>query len=284
MRRPVAYALLGLAITILLLVAIREAFAPRLTLFLHDSLGVESDPVRADLSDALELRLYRSTRPHVGKIAALQKGLVLVHEGKPLIEEGYGFGFPIIESRGAAYISRHADTYVRQSGGRVSLVKAYRIDVVDRPTRPFRRKYADVPQIGRVVFTYTLRPPDAIEVVANFSDLRAEWDRAYLMNEQGAQAFTRYIAPDGRELEASEMGIWEQAQAPFGCWQAPDRQIRFCLETNAGQPGFVGRERYRQFNWLGFYTLSWSGIDLVVEPPTDTYTYVIRVLDGRADD
>jgi len=46
------------------------------------------------------LRLHSDTRPHVGKIAGLQKGLVWVQAGQTLVEEGYGFGCPIVEYNG----------------------------------------------------------------------------------------------------------------------------------------------------------------------------------------
>jgi hypothetical protein len=280
MRRWLAYALITLALVLLLLIAVRERYAPRLTLHLKDLIVRSPGALDGALTDSLDLRLYTTTRPHVGKIAALQKGLVLVHEGQELIEEGYGFGLPIIEADGAAHISRHATTSLVRRGGRLTMVKAYRIDVVDRPTRPLRVKYADVAPLGTVVFSYTIRPPDAIDVTVDFSGLEADWERAYLMNEQGARAFTRYVNPDGEALNAAEVGIWEETAAPFGCWEAPAHGIRFCVEALPGQRGFVGRERYRQYNWLGFYTLSWSGIDIAVDAPRDTYTYTIRVQEG----
>jgi hypothetical protein len=199
-----------------------------------------------------------------------------------LIEEGYGFGLPIIEADGTAYVSRHAVTSMARRDGRLTLVKAYRIDVADRPTRPFRVKYADVPPLGTVVVSYTIRGPDLIGVTVDFSRLNADWDHAYLMNEQGARPFVRYVSPSGTKLSAAEVGIWEETTAPFGCWEAPRWSVRFCVEASPGQPGFVGRERYRQYNWLGFYSLSWSGIDIAVDAPLDTYTYAIRIREGDA--
>ncbi len=280
MRRRLAYALITLVLVLLLLVAVRERYAPRLTLHLKDLVIQSPSALDGKLTDSLGLRLYTTTRPHVGKIAALQKGLVLVHEGRELIEEGYGFGLPIVEADGAAHISRHATTSLVWHGGQLTMVKAYRIDVVDRPTRPLRVKYADVAPLGTVVFSYTIRTPDAIEVTVDFSGLDADWERAYLMNEQGARAFTQYVNPTGEALNATQVGIWEETAAPFGCWEAPAHGIRFCVEASPGQRGFVGRERYRQYNWLGFYTLSWSGIDIAVDAPRDTYTYTIRVQEG----
>jgi hypothetical protein len=128
-----------------------------------------------------------------------------------------------------------------------------------------------------VTFTYTIRAPDAIDVAVDFSRLNEAWDRAYLMNEQGARVFSQYVAPDGERLDGAGVGIWQETRAPFGCWEAPGHGVRFCVDATLGQRGFVGRERYRQYNWLGFYGLSWSGIDIALEGPIDSYTYTIRV-------
>jgi hypothetical protein len=280
MRRSLKYVLSVLALLLVALIVIRERYEPRLALHLDHLLSRPQDALNVGLDEDLALRLHSDSRPHVGKIATLQKGLVLIHKDRALIEEGYGFGLPIIEVNGVAHISRHARTSTVRRGEQLSLVKSYRIDVVDRPTRPFRVKYADVASLGTVVFSYTIRAPDAIDVTVDFGGLNADWDRAYMMNEQGARSFTRYVDSTGRELEAADVGIWEETTAPFGCWEAPSRRVRFCVEAPPGQRGFVGRERYRQYNWLGFYALSWSGIDIAVEAPLDTYTYTIRVQHG----
>jgi hypothetical protein len=140
-----------------------------------------------------------------------------------------------------------------------------------------RVKYQDVQPLGTVVFSYTVRRPELIHVTVDFRGLDVHWDRAYLMNEQGARVFTHYRDPTGTLESGADIGIWREAEAPFGCWEAPTRGLRFCVEASAGQPGFIGRERYNQYNWLGIYTLSWSGIDIQVEAPVEAYAYTIRV-------
>jgi hypothetical protein len=267
--------LIGLALLAGLFL-VREYYAPHLTLIVRDTLW-GSEPLTVPLEDDLALRLYADTRPHTGKIAALQKGLVLVADGAEMIEEGFGFGAPIVQVGDATYLSRHAETARVQEKGRTTLVKTFTIDVVDRPTRIFRKKYRDVAPLGTVVFSYTLRPPESIDVSVDLTNLDVDWARVYLMNEQGARAFTRYRDPMGETWTGEDVGIWQQTEAPFGCWEAPEHGVRFCVEAPAGQPGFVGRERYNQYNWLGIYTLSWSGIDLEVAAPQAIFTYTLRV-------
>jgi hypothetical protein len=151
------------------------------------------------------------------------------------------------------------------------------MDTVDRPVRPLRRKYQPVAPIGTVIVTYTVRPPALISVTVDVTGLPPTWDAVYMMNEQGARAFTHYRDPTGQTWSSEDVGIWRQTKAPFGCWEAPEHGVRFCVDAKDGQSGFIGRERYNQYNWLGLYTLSWSGIDLEIEAPQDTFTYAIRV-------
>ncbi len=266
--------LAGGLVLLLTLVTVREVFEPFLTLYIDDVLRPKPAPQVVQLTEQTVLRLYTDTRPHVGKIASLQKALVLEHNGKLLAEEAYGFGLPLVVADGVPYNARHAEV---QHPAPNTLVKRYVMDIADRPVRPLRRKYQPVPPIGTVTVTYTVRPPNLITVTADFTGLDVPWDAVYLMNEQGARAFTRYRDATGQTWTGEDVGIWQQTPAPFGCWEAPAHRLRFCVDTEDGQPGFVGRERYNQYNWLGIYYLSWSGIDLEIAAPQDTFTYTIRV-------
>jgi hypothetical protein len=40
---------------------------------------------------------------------------------------------------------------------------------------------------------------------------------------------------------------------------------------------YYGRERYRQYYWVGVYVLSWAGIDLEVEAPAEQVMYRVVV-------
>lgn len=275
MKRPATVTLVGLLLLTGLLL-VRELYAPRLTLIVWDALR-GSEPLTVPLDETVMLRLYDDTRPHVGKIAALQKGLAMVVDGRSLVEEGFGFGAPIVQVGDVTYLSRRAETALVETGGRATLVKAYTIDVADRPTRFLQKKYQGVAPLGTVVFSYTLRPPSIVYLTVDLTGLEADWKRVYLMNEQGARAFPRYRDAAGNVREAGEVSIWEESAAPFGCWEAPARGVRFCVEAPLGQPGYVGRERYLQRNWLGVYMLSWSGIDLELDAPREIFTYTLRL-------
>jgi hypothetical protein len=191
-----------------------------------------------------------------------------------MIEEAYGFGLPIVVVAGTPHNARHATIMQVEEG---VWVKTFSIDTADRPTEFLKVKYEDVESIGTVVYTYTLSPPNEIAIEVDFTHLEASWERVYLMNEQGAVNFTLYEDPKGRWIDGTTVGIWEETKAPFGCWFAPETKISFCVNTEAGRRGFVGRERYNQYRWTGIFYLSWSGIDLEVLAPATHYSYTVRV-------
>jgi len=80
----------------------------------------------------VSLRVYADSRPHNLEISALQKGLVLVFAGKELIEEGVGFGAPVVVFSDKTYFSATAHVTVEEKGERVEIVKRFSIDAVSR--------------------------------------------------------------------------------------------------------------------------------------------------------
>lgn len=273
----------GLVALALVALAVRERFEPFLLLRLDDVLGLAPDPVTVSLGEDLALRAYEDTRPHVGKIDELQKGLVLVVDGRERIEEGFGFGAPIVRYGDMTYLSRAADIAVTSSASGTVLSKVYTIAVADYPVQILHRKYRDVAAFGEVVVTYTLSGDSPILVSVDLSRLDPGWDEVFLMNEQGARAFTRY--QDGSGVIWPDLpGIWDAVRDDCGCWIDPRRRLRFCVETANPQSRFIGRERYVQYYWAGIYSLSWSGIDLHVTPPDVTVDYRIHIERLPADE
>jgi hypothetical protein len=225
------------------------------------------------------LRLYSDTRPHLGKVASLQKGLAWVRDGRLLIGEGYGFGCPIIEWEGQAYLSQHAEIEILEQEVGARLIKRYNIDTVDTPIQFLRRKYRRVPSLGQVVFQYDIDPRGRIDVVVDLTGIHVPWTRAYLMNEQGARRFVHYTDVTGRSLSGDEIGIWEPSEQsiPRACFESADHQLRFCVEAQRPATVYYGRERYEQYNWRGIYVLSWAGVDIELAAPHDVYRYRVTL-------
>lgn len=264
----------GVAVLLLALLGVREAFDPYLILLLGEALLPRPAPLTLALREGIGFHLYADTRPHIGKIAALQKGLVLVRDGTAVIEEGYGFGLPLVQYGDLVYNARHAEIHAVDAH---TLVKTYTINVADRWSRFLRVKYKDVPPLGTVVVTYTVTSPTTLQVDVDFTGLEVAWSTAYLMNEQGAMHFPIYENSAGKRVHGDEVGIWHPTDDLFGCWISKDEGLRFCVESEPGRPRYVGRERYNQYNWVRIYVLSWSGIDLKIDTPVETYRYVIHV-------
>jgi hypothetical protein len=263
------------AVLLVLLVAIRESREPYLWLFLEDVLDPKPDPYTILLSEGLAVRLYSDTRPHTGKIGRLQKGLVLVVDGQEHVEEGFGFGLPLVEVQGQAYLSRSAS--ITQEGN--TLVKHYKMDTVDTPSGFLRRKYEPVPPIGTVTVRYTPDASGTVFVAVDFSGLEVPWDRAYLMNEQGARVFTRYDEP-GKHVDGADLGKWQPSSAQESCLTSQDQSLQFCVVTEWEGQRYYGRERYNQYYWIGVYVLSWAGIDLQVDAPARELAYRIQINRG----
>ena len=224
------------------------------------------------------LRLYEDARPHVGKIARLQKGLVWVVDGQELVEEGYGFGCPIVQVDGAIYNSRRAEIERTNLDDRVRLIKCFYMDTLDTPIRLLRRKYRSVVPIGFVLVSYDIYPTGVIDIDVDLSGITAPWDRAYVMTEQGANTFTTWVRDDGTTRGASELGIWQEADTERSCLRSSDRALQFCVEPSGGTMVYVGRERYLQYNWRGVFYLSWAGIDLSVSPSHDRLAYRVTLV------
>lgn len=265
---------------------VKEAVEPHWTIRLADLIRPGPPPLALSLTDRLALHLYADTRPHIGKITPVQKGLVLVRDGQELIEEGYGFGAPIVIVGRRAYLSRSAEVWATADGR--SATKRFWLDVEDTWTEFLRPKYRSVAPLGAVVFTYTVTGPDTLEVVADFGALAMTPELVYLTNEQGAGHFRRYSDSTGVDrllIDAPDTpDQWVFTDAARACFTATELRLRFCVETPDGQAKYFGRERYLQFRWTGAFALSWAGVDIELTRPAGVYRYKVEITSTWTDD
>ena len=89
-----------------------------------------TETVTLQLTDRLSVRLYRDCRPSCLETGALQKGLVLLLDGKELIEEGVGFGVPVVKYEDKTFFSSTADVSIQKTGSAYTLTKVYTLDTV----------------------------------------------------------------------------------------------------------------------------------------------------------
>jgi hypothetical protein len=89
-------------------------------------------PYTVPLTDRLLVRLYSYCRPTCLETGGLQKGLVLLLDGKELIEEGVGFGLPVVKYEDKTFFSGSAQLSVDTSGSSQEITKTYRMDTISR--------------------------------------------------------------------------------------------------------------------------------------------------------
>jgi hypothetical protein len=65
-------------------------------------------------------------------VAPLQKGLVLVFDGNELIEEGVGFGVPVVKYKNKTYFSSSAYCSIDKNENGISLTKLFVLDTISR--------------------------------------------------------------------------------------------------------------------------------------------------------
>jgi hypothetical protein len=274
-RRAFRLILLTVLVAILAWFVLKEAIEPHWTIRLGELVQPGPAPAVLALDRGLTLHAYTDTRPHVGKITPLQKGLALVQDGRELIEEGYGFGAPIVVQGGRSYLAQHADVAAAPDGRQI--VKRFQVDVEDTWTQPFRRKYRAVEPLGSVVFTYTVAGPGVLDIAVDFTWLRQTPDLVYLANEQGAGHFTLYSDSSGMRRYFADVpdtpDQWIPTTAERTCFTAEACRLRFCVETPPGRAKYVGRERYFQRRWSGLFRLSWAGTDIELARPEGVYEY-----------
>lgn len=83
------------------------------------------------LSARVCIRVYADSRPHSLQTMKLQKGGVLVFNGRELVEEGLGIGAPVCLYRDGARFSLNAVTFLNNSKTDPSVTKIYDMNAME---------------------------------------------------------------------------------------------------------------------------------------------------------
>lgn len=166
----------------------------------------------APLTSNLALRVYVDSRPHNLEIAPLHKGLVLVFNGKELVEEGAGFGVPVVVFSDKTYFPGSAHLSIVENGEEWSFIKTFYLDTVSRkvwtnkilldkfPYRSFSRTCEDIyrnyPASQRFLFP--------LVKLRNRLGIRTHFIRA---ESRGKVTVTYKINHDSVDIEADFTGI-----------------------------------------------------------------------------
>ena len=90
-----------------------------------------NEKVEFALSPKVSIRVYADCRPHALQTMRLQKGCVLVFNGRELVEEGLGIGAPVCLYRDGARFSLNAVTFVDNSETDPSVTKIYDMNAIE---------------------------------------------------------------------------------------------------------------------------------------------------------
>jgi hypothetical protein len=101
----------------------------------------------------------------------LQKGLGLLLDGVELIEEGVGFGVPVIKYEDKTFFSSTADLSIRKSGSDIVITKAFILDTVSL------KKFGSATYIDDAVY----------------SPLRKAFERMYLKHKKLLPLFNKVM-------------------------------------------------------------------------------------------
>jgi hypothetical protein len=262
------------------------------------------------MSNHVGVRIYSGTRPHIWKIADLQKGLILVHDGTETVGEGTGFGLPVLVYSNETYFSATSKVHVSQHENRCIICKEYLMDRIarnrfrnvkleNRTARAFFAYLASLYQrhahfrfltlknligkmhvdtafakaepMGKVTVTYTITKPH-IWVKTDFRDLnKKRLERVFMLNEQGSKYFRKYADSQGMELVDGKIGAWDAISAEWACLKVLDGKFGFRLWRAEDGALRRGREFLKG-------SLDWVGLDYEVNPQNDVFEYEIEIL------
>lgn len=257
--------------------------------------------------NSLALRIYSDTRPFNWKIANLQKGLVLVLNGREMVEAGAGFGFPMLQYSDETYFSGTAKVYKYLQNDKTILRKDFFIDMIKRNTfknmslesskarsildylGEMNRKYFRVlklkdilvkwgvgtsfsrgPSKGKITFVYDITG-DTIKVKADFRQLNKDkLMKISVLNEQGSRFFRLYRDSNGRILVDEKIGSWKLVNADWASITDLEHKVAFKLKDTSGATFYRGQEFIDGF-------LDWIGLEYEIDSGQSMFEYPIKI-------
>ena len=266
------------------------------------------EPITVDLTDGLSVRLYADSRPHCMETAAIQKGLILMLDNKELIQEGVGFGVPVVKYQDKTYFSSSAEVLIEN--GNSTVTKTYILDSVSRKriwrsayindglysfTRKkfallylghknyssffnnfmelrqlakVRTEFQKVKPRGAIAVKYDIQPA-TINVSLDFSRIvLSGCEEILVQNEQGSDIFNKYVDSDDLKLSGSKIGGWDAVTADEACLLSTNFPVSFSLRRTEGATLFRGWENTKR-------RFSWAGLNYSLFPSNSSFSYTI---------
>ncbi len=269
-------------------------------------------PFTFNVDHGAALRIYPDSRPRNLEIAALQKGLVLLHEGEEVVEEGAGFGSPIAMYGEEAYFCRTARTELLQlDRDSVTLKKTFYLDSVSRKAirgfrvnnglymfvhRTFERGYLKK-QKARPVFDWMMHLRGVLGVETKFVDAQPKGEvtiNYHLENDRVG------IRADFSKMDKADCGeiliLNEQGAISFPRYRDSDtallvgREVEAWARVGAKEATFVNPATGLSFSLRHVEgadlvrgreqvknRFAWAGLTYLLPPETVEFAYTIRL-------
>lgn len=270
----------------------------------------EVNDVTIPLSSCISLRIHHDSQPRVGKVADLQKGLILLYKKAELVGEGLGFGVPIVKSMDETYFSGSARLRLAKDSGVFLVRKEFTLDMIERNEfasvrlenrrlraifrfvgdsyqkhrqlqhltpktlahkASYKAKFLKVDPVGSVLVDYTIDGTH-VHVRADFGSLRTNLLKGlFMLNEQAGTCFRRYSDADGLELLDNDIGAWYPIKADSACLTDDQGRIGFRLHRVNGAVLRRGREYLKG-------SLDWVGLDYELERKKRFFKYDVEIV------
>jgi hypothetical protein len=229
---------------------------------------LKTEKYMVPLSTAVALEIYSNTKPYNLKIADLQKGLILLYNGKERVGEGTGFGFPVLIYPKEALFSGSSTVFVVKTTDSIKIRKEFYMDrkarnklgnvyLENQKVRAFIRYLTDFYQknrrfrylslkgffvrmgveatfvktaaIGKVAVIYEISN-GFVNAKVDFHDLRKlRPQKVFVLNEQSATFFRRYSDSCNVSLVDKQIGAWDVVRSEWACLTSLQGQVGYRL-------------------------------------------------------
>lgn len=268
--------------------------------------------------DDVFLRLYPDSRPLNLEIANLQKGLVLLFKSRELIEEGIGFGAPVVIYEDNVFFSNSAKISTCKKDGHVSVSKSFIIDTISRKRiwkGPFinERLYSLVHRFFAKLYRRNKGLKPLLVQILELTGLCGLNTHFVKVTPRGNITFVYTLLPDGIQIEVDFKGLDKKKckeilvmneQGPtyfskytdsgglcfvgdkLGAWEKVEAN-HASLSDPYGRLSFSlknmrGAALYRGREHIG-KSFSWVGLSYTLNPRCSDFSYKIWIRENRFD-
>ncbi len=264
------------------------------------------------LTDRLSVRLYEDCRPNILETGVLQKGLVLLLDEDELIEEGMGFGVPVVKYEDKTFFSSKAEVLIKENGYDSILTKVFTLDTVSlkkfgSATYIDDALYSSLRKTFQSLYLKHKKLTPLFNKVMEFRDLANIKTEFIKVKPRGKVTITYHYQPTSIDIGAdfskivldkcSEVLVLNEQGSSFFRKYVDSNGLRFLdhkigawetvtadqasLQESRGQVSFClgnsgGVRLFRGWEHTR-KRFSWAGLSYSMRPNNETFNYSIRL-------